>query len=189
VGYRKPTRPIRLLIPPDQSRQFRGLAMLVLSSVDAERDAALFAESGIGDFEVFPFERSGVSRMAPRLESRFHWPSRATAMPECSRKRGQEHQCCGPYHIAARKTPRVLRCIHWRGEPSSSIGRCILQMERRSHRTSSGVRFVVPASAINLFPCASIRRSRRGQHISGGEDRFRGCRPYDSPIKIPAASK
>lgn len=37
-----------------------GLAMLVLSSQDAPRDAATFARSGIGDFETFSFERNGV---------------------------------------------------------------------------------------------------------------------------------
>lgn len=34
-----------------------GLAMLVLDSEDARADAALFAESGIGSFEPFSFER------------------------------------------------------------------------------------------------------------------------------------
>jgi catechol 2,3-dioxygenase-like lactoylglutathione lyase family enzyme len=36
-----------------------GLAMLVLDSQDANADAALFSESGIGSFEPFHFERSG----------------------------------------------------------------------------------------------------------------------------------
>jgi catechol 2,3-dioxygenase-like lactoylglutathione lyase family enzyme len=36
-----------------------GLAMLVLESSDAETDAHLFAEAGIGDFEPFFFERRG----------------------------------------------------------------------------------------------------------------------------------
>jgi len=59
------------LSPPHEARQFsfgafvreylkqrEGLAMLVLSSNNAERDAALFADS-IGDFETFSFERTG----------------------------------------------------------------------------------------------------------------------------------
>jgi catechol 2,3-dioxygenase-like lactoylglutathione lyase family enzyme len=36
-----------------------GLAMLVLDSEDAEADAALFAQKGIGSFEPFHFERTG----------------------------------------------------------------------------------------------------------------------------------
>ena len=36
-----------------------GLAMLVLSSPDAEADAALFARQGIGSFAPFHFERTG----------------------------------------------------------------------------------------------------------------------------------
>lgn len=36
-----------------------GLAMLVLDSRDARNDAARFAESGIGDYEPFLFERKG----------------------------------------------------------------------------------------------------------------------------------
>jgi catechol 2,3-dioxygenase-like lactoylglutathione lyase family enzyme len=60
-------------IPPHETRRFsfgaflrdylqqrQGLAMLALSSSNAQRDAALFAESGIGDFETFSFERNGV---------------------------------------------------------------------------------------------------------------------------------
>jgi catechol 2,3-dioxygenase-like lactoylglutathione lyase family enzyme len=61
------------LIPPHEVRRFsfgafirdylqqrEGFAMLVLSSDNAQRDAALFAECGIGDFEPFSFERNGV---------------------------------------------------------------------------------------------------------------------------------
>lgn len=61
------------LIPPHNTRQFsfgafvrdylherEGLAMLVLSSNNAQHDAQLFAASGIGNFEVFSFERNGV---------------------------------------------------------------------------------------------------------------------------------
>lgn len=61
------------LIPPHDRRRFsfgafirdylqqrEGLAMLVLSSNHAQRDAAAFAECGIGDFEPFSFERNGV---------------------------------------------------------------------------------------------------------------------------------
>jgi catechol 2,3-dioxygenase-like lactoylglutathione lyase family enzyme len=61
------------LIPPHDRRRFsfgafirdylqqrEGLAMLALSSNNAQRDAALFAESGAGDFETFSFERNGV---------------------------------------------------------------------------------------------------------------------------------
>jgi catechol 2,3-dioxygenase-like lactoylglutathione lyase family enzyme len=61
------------LVPPQETRRFsfgafirdylqqrEGLAMLALSSNNAQRDAALFAESGIGDFESFSFERNGV---------------------------------------------------------------------------------------------------------------------------------
>lgn len=44
----------------DYLQQREGLAMLVLSSYNAQSDAALFAESGIGDFETFSFERNGV---------------------------------------------------------------------------------------------------------------------------------
>ena len=44
----------------DYLREREGLAMLVLSSSDAHGDSELFAASGIGDFEVFSFERSGV---------------------------------------------------------------------------------------------------------------------------------
>jgi catechol 2,3-dioxygenase-like lactoylglutathione lyase family enzyme len=40
-------------------RAREGLAMLVLDSQDAEADAALFAEKGIGSFEPFHFERAG----------------------------------------------------------------------------------------------------------------------------------
>lgn len=36
-----------------------GLAMLVLSTGDAKADAASFAQTGIGDFEPFSFERRG----------------------------------------------------------------------------------------------------------------------------------
>lgn len=39
--------------------QREGVAMLVLSSVDAESDAGQFAAQGIGDFEPFYFERKG----------------------------------------------------------------------------------------------------------------------------------
>ncbi|MFC5487333.1 VOC family protein [Microvirga aerilata] len=59
-------------IAPHQERSFsfgafvqnylsrrEGLAMLVLDSQDAEADAALFADKGIGSFEPFRFERSG----------------------------------------------------------------------------------------------------------------------------------
>ena len=38
-----------------------GLAMLVLDSVDAKADAALFAQTGLGNFEPFFFERKGRS--------------------------------------------------------------------------------------------------------------------------------
>jgi catechol 2,3-dioxygenase-like lactoylglutathione lyase family enzyme len=61
------------LISPHEARRFsfgafisnylqqrEGLAMLVLTSNNARRDAALFAERGIGDFEAFSFERRGV---------------------------------------------------------------------------------------------------------------------------------
>lgn len=61
------------LIPPHEARRFsfgafirdhlegrEGLAMLVLSSNNAQEDAALFAQSGIGNFETFSFERTGV---------------------------------------------------------------------------------------------------------------------------------
>lgn len=61
------------LIPRHEARQFsfgafvrdyleqrEGLAMLAISSNNAHRDAELFAESGIGDFDTFSFERSGV---------------------------------------------------------------------------------------------------------------------------------
>jgi len=44
----------------DYLQQREGLAMLVLSSNNARRDAELFAERGIGDFETFSFERNGV---------------------------------------------------------------------------------------------------------------------------------
>ncbi|HEY1216750.1 MAG TPA: VOC family protein [Bryobacteraceae bacterium] len=44
----------------DYLQQREGLAMLVLSSDNAQRDAALFADTGIGDFEIFSFERNGV---------------------------------------------------------------------------------------------------------------------------------
>jgi catechol 2,3-dioxygenase-like lactoylglutathione lyase family enzyme len=43
----------------DYLRDREGLAMLVLDSQDANADAALFSESGIGSFEPFHFERSG----------------------------------------------------------------------------------------------------------------------------------
>jgi len=43
----------------DYLRDREGLAMLVLDSQNAEADAALFAEKGIGSFEPFHFERSG----------------------------------------------------------------------------------------------------------------------------------
>jgi len=43
----------------DYLRDREGLAMLVLDSQDAEADAALFAQKGIGAFEPFHFERSG----------------------------------------------------------------------------------------------------------------------------------
>lgn len=43
----------------DYLRDREGLAMLVLDSRDAEADAALFAQRGIGSFEPFHFERSG----------------------------------------------------------------------------------------------------------------------------------
>jgi len=42
----------------DYLKHREGLAMLVLDSHDAEADAALFAEKGIGSFEPFHFERS-----------------------------------------------------------------------------------------------------------------------------------
>ncbi len=58
------------LIPPHQERRFsfgafvrdclrqrEGIAMLALSSTDAEADAAQFAERGIGNFEPFFFAR------------------------------------------------------------------------------------------------------------------------------------
>jgi catechol 2,3-dioxygenase-like lactoylglutathione lyase family enzyme len=61
------------LIPPHERRRFsfgafmrdylrqrEGLAMLVLTSNNAQSDATLFAERGIGDFETFSFERKGV---------------------------------------------------------------------------------------------------------------------------------
>jgi catechol 2,3-dioxygenase-like lactoylglutathione lyase family enzyme len=41
----------------DYLRNREGLAMLVLDSQDAEADAALFSEQGIGSFEPFHFER------------------------------------------------------------------------------------------------------------------------------------
>lgn len=44
----------------DYLQQHEGFAMLALSSNSAQRDAAWFAESGIGDFETFSFERNGV---------------------------------------------------------------------------------------------------------------------------------
>src|SRR3954453_4340397 len=43
----------------DYLRDREGLAMLVLDSRDAQADAALFAQEGIGAFEPFHFERSG----------------------------------------------------------------------------------------------------------------------------------
>ncbi|MBM3606756.1 MAG: VOC family protein, partial [Alphaproteobacteria bacterium] len=43
----------------DYLERREGLAMLVLDSRDAARDAAQFAEAGIGDYEPFFFERSG----------------------------------------------------------------------------------------------------------------------------------
>jgi catechol 2,3-dioxygenase-like lactoylglutathione lyase family enzyme len=43
----------------DYLRTREGLAMLVLDSLDAKADAALFAEEGIGSFEPFHFERTG----------------------------------------------------------------------------------------------------------------------------------
>jgi catechol 2,3-dioxygenase-like lactoylglutathione lyase family enzyme len=43
----------------DFLREREGVAMLVLSSGDAVRDAARFAAQGIGDFEPFFFERKG----------------------------------------------------------------------------------------------------------------------------------
>ncbi|MFC4173761.1 VOC family protein [Microvirga sp. GCM10011540] len=43
----------------DYLEQRQGLAMLVLDSGDAEADARAFAESGIGAFEPFFFERRG----------------------------------------------------------------------------------------------------------------------------------
>src|SRR5205823_3759051 len=36
-----------------------GFSMLVLESRDAAADAAAFRSTGIGDFELFPFEREG----------------------------------------------------------------------------------------------------------------------------------
>jgi catechol 2,3-dioxygenase-like lactoylglutathione lyase family enzyme len=61
------------LIPPHERRRFsfgafirdylqqrEGIAMLVITSKDAQSDAALFAERGIGHFETFSFERNGV---------------------------------------------------------------------------------------------------------------------------------
>lgn len=43
----------------DYLREREGLAMLVLDSDDANADAALFAEKGLGSFEPFYFERKG----------------------------------------------------------------------------------------------------------------------------------
>ncbi|SNR67940.1 VOC family protein [Paracoccus sediminis] len=43
----------------DYLQRRAGLAMLVLSSVDAAADAARFAQEGIGDFSPFRFERTG----------------------------------------------------------------------------------------------------------------------------------
>lgn len=43
----------------DYLRDREGLAMLVLDSRDAKADAAAFAQSGIGAFEPFHFERTG----------------------------------------------------------------------------------------------------------------------------------
>ena len=43
----------------DYLQHREGLAMLVLSSPDAEADAALFAREGIGSFAPFHFERTG----------------------------------------------------------------------------------------------------------------------------------
>lgn len=43
----------------DYLRHREGLAMLVLDSPDAEADAALFADRGIGSFAPFRFERTG----------------------------------------------------------------------------------------------------------------------------------
>ncbi|EIM29702.1 VOC family protein [Microvirga lotononidis] len=43
----------------DYLRDREGLAMLVLDSPNAEADAALFSQKGIGSFEPFHFERSG----------------------------------------------------------------------------------------------------------------------------------
>lgn len=61
------------LIPPHQERSFsfgafvrdylrqrEGIAMLALSSMNAEADAARFAERGIGDFEPFMFARKAT---------------------------------------------------------------------------------------------------------------------------------
>jgi Glyoxalase-like domain len=44
----------------DYLEEDEGLAMLALDSIDAKSDAILYAEEGIGSFEPFYFERSGV---------------------------------------------------------------------------------------------------------------------------------
>ena len=43
----------------DYLKDREGLAMLVLDSQDAQADAALFSQKGVGSFEPFHFERSG----------------------------------------------------------------------------------------------------------------------------------
>lgn len=55
----------------DFLQEREGIAMLVLSSTNAEADAKCFAEQGIGDFEPFHFSRTGTRPDGSRAEVAF----------------------------------------------------------------------------------------------------------------------